>query len=306
MISIITATYNRGNVIGKLYNSLKSQTNKDFEWMIIDDGSTDNTSSLFDMWKKEDNKFLIDYEYSENGGKHRALNRVIQKVRSDFCFIVDSDDYLTNDAVEKIHQWIKTINDQEIFAGVSGLRQDSNGIIIGQYPKYKEYIDASNFEREKKHLLGDKAEVYRTDLLKKHPFPEFENEYFVTEAVCWNAIAAEGYKIRWFNQPICVCEYLEDGLTKSGANSIYGHINNFKGYSYYVSQSLQIVPRQEAMPIFKDYNDTCRYAKMTIEERAHILKINKLTYYKYLCIIMPAIYMIRILKKVGDIFRNEK
>ncbi|MCB6569764.1 glycosyltransferase family 2 protein [Eubacterium limosum] len=230
MISIITPTYNRGYIINNLYESLKQQTCQDFEWIVIDDGSKDDTSKLFDKWAKEKNQFAIEYEYTENGGKHRAINYAVKKVHTDFCFIVDSDDYLTNDAVESIHEWIDTIKNDNNFAGVAGLRQYPSGNIIGRYPKsrkYEIYVDADNLERRKKHLTGDKAEVYRTDILKKYPFPEFEGENFLTEDVIWNRIAIDGYRIRWFNHVIYICEYLEDGLTKGKDRSI----NNFKGFT---------------------------------------------------------------------------
>ena len=102
-------------------------------------------------------------------------------------------------------------------------------IIIGQFPSKLEFIDATNLERKSKKLLGDKAEVYRKDILLKYPFPEFEGEKFLTEAVVWNRIAADGYKIRWFNKIICICEYLDDGLTKTDAEE--RRINNFNGYT---------------------------------------------------------------------------
>lgn len=230
MISVITAAFNRGYIIKKLYESLKKQTNKNFEWIVIDDGSSDTTAELFKQWKKEEKTFKINYEYTKNGGKHRAINRAIKKVSYSYCFIVDSDDYLKDDAIEQIYEWIETIKDQEIFAGVAGLRQYPSGEIIGEYPrlkKYNTYIDANNLERKKKHLIGDKAEVYRTNILKKYPFPEFDKENFLSEDIVWNRIAIDGYKLRWFNMPIYVCEYLNDGLTKDGNK----FLNNFSGFT---------------------------------------------------------------------------
>lgn len=230
MISVITATFNRGYIIKKLYESLKKQTNKNFEWIVIDDGSSDVTPELFEQWKKEEKTFKIDYEHTKNGGKHRAINRAIQKVSYSYCFIVDSDDYLKDDAIEQICKWIETIKDQDIFAGVAGLKQYPSGEITGEYPKlkkYKTYIDANNLERQKKHLIGDKAEVYRTNILKKYPFPEFDEENFLTEDIVWNRIAIDGYKLRWFNIPIYVCEYLNDGLTKDRSK----FLNNFSGFT---------------------------------------------------------------------------
>ena len=101
-----------------------------------------------------------------------------------------------------------------------------------------EYIDATVFEREKYKLLGDKAEIWLTEACRRHKFPEFDGEYFVTEAVCWEAISSNGGKIRWFNEPIYGCEYLPNGLTCSGANSLAGYKKNYQGYCYYIRQAL--------------------------------------------------------------------
>ena len=193
MISILTPTYNRAHTLPRLYKSLKQQTMKDFEWIIVDDGSTDNTKYIVEKWIKEINLFNIIYIKQKNGGKHRALNKGIPHAKYDYIYIVDSDDYLTDDAVEKIHLWISTIDNKSKFAGVSGLKgkiTDKGMIIIGQFPSKLEFIDATNLERKSKKLLGDKAEVYRKDILLKYPFPEFEGEKFLTEAVVCNSYLA--------------------------------------------------------------------------------------------------------------------
>lgn len=230
-LSIITTTYNRGYILGVLYNSLCSQSCKNFEWIIIDDGSTDDTSQLVGKWKSENNDFEINCFSKLNGGKHRALNDAFKKAKYDYIYIVDSDDYITNTAVEKIYKWIGTIDDDIRFAGVSGLRGYQNGAkIIGQFPQNKSYIDASNLQRKRKKLIGDKAEIYRRDILLKYPFPEFEGEKFLGEAAVWNKIAGEGYLIRWFGEVICLCEYLNDGLTRNFNQDVL--LSNFEGYTY--------------------------------------------------------------------------
>lgn len=230
MISVITATFNRGFIIKTLYTSLKKQTCKDFEWIVIDDGSEDNTSNLFKEWENNKNLFKISYVYTRNGGKHRAINKAVKKAQYEFCFIVDSDDYLKENAIELIHEWIQTIDKKKEFAGVSGLRVYPDGKIVGDYPKLLSghtYIDAKNLERHQYHLMGDKAEVYKTELLLKYPFPEFQGEKFLSEDVIWNKLSLKGYKIRWFNQPIYICQYLEDGLTSDKKKEI----KNFMGFT---------------------------------------------------------------------------
>lgn len=229
MITILTPTYNRAYILENAYKSLASQTCKNFEWLIIDDGSSDNTEELVAPWLTEDHGFTIKYFKQKNGGKHRAVNKGVQCASYDYVFILDSDDYLTNDAVEKIHKWIDSIKDIPGFAGVSGLRGYSNGKVIGENATGK-YVDALNSERNKYSLSGDKAEIYKTEILKKYPFPEFDGENFLRENASWDAIAKDGYKLRWFNEIIYICEYLADGLTKTVDEKVY--IKNFQGFTY--------------------------------------------------------------------------
>ena len=212
MITVFTPTYNRGNLINNLYESRLRQTNHDFEWLIVDDGSTDNTSQYFDKILSIDNPFLIRYFKTENGGKHRAINKALDLANGNLFFIVDSDDYLTDDAIEKIYGWVATLDDSKKWAGVSGLR-DIKGRTL---PKVNyEYIDLKNNERYKHNMEFDHAEVYFTDVLRKYKFPEIPGENFISEEVVWNAIAIDGYYLRWFNSVIYMCEYLDDGLTKN-------------------------------------------------------------------------------------------
>lgn len=212
-ITIFTPTYNRRNLIDNLYQSLLLQTEKNFEWLVVDDGSTDDTKEYFSELLSKPLPFPIRYIKQENGGKHRAINRGVQNAVGDFFFIVDSDDYLTENAIEKIHQWIATLDDSYKWAGVSGLKGYSTNKVVGQRASTN-FIDAKNNERRKYNLLGDKAEIYFTDVLKKYPFPEIPGENFISEEIVWNAIARDGYYLRWFNEIIYICSYLEGGLTK--------------------------------------------------------------------------------------------
>ena len=230
MITIFTPTYNRAYILPELYKSLIRQTEKNFCWMVIDDGSTDDTESLMHTWQKECHGFTILYYKKENGGKHRAINFAMQYIDTEYTFFVDSDDKLTSSAIEKIERWILTIKGDAAFAGVAGLRGYDETHIIGSYPKnVKEgdYIDATNLQRRKCKLEGDKAEVYRTQLLKRYPFPEFEGEKFVTEAVVWNQIGSVGYKLRWFNDIIYIGDYLSDGMTKNMERLQKDNINGY-------------------------------------------------------------------------------
>lgn len=235
-VTIFTPTYNRGYIIHKLFESLKNQTCHDFEWIIIDDGSSDLTEQIVNKWiSSEENLFSITYLKKENGGKHRAINQGADLAKGILFFIVDSDDVISPDAVEKIIKWEADLPSHIQFAGVAGNRSFSNKAIIGKTFE-GHFVDASSLEREKYNIMGDKAEVFYTHILRKYKFPEFEGENFITESVVWFKIASDGYKIRWFNDIIYTTEYLSDGLTLSGDNSF---IKNPLGALYSCKKELK-------------------------------------------------------------------
>lgn len=216
MITIFTPAYNRAYILPKLYESLCAQTCKDFEWLVVDDGSSDETGSLIENYKLQitnyEPSFEIKYIKQENGGKHRAINRGVQEARGELFFIVDSDDYLTEDAVEWIKKYVLAIMDNQSFAGISGLRIYPDGSKIGGGSDFG-MIDANAIEiRTKYHVKGDLAEVYKTRILRQYPFPDFPGEKFCSEGLIWGRIA-QRYKLRYYYKGIYVCEYLAGGLT---------------------------------------------------------------------------------------------
>lgn len=228
--TVFTPTYNRADTLQKLYDSLKSQTYKNFEWLVIDDGSTDNTENLFAKWKDEKNGFNIRYIKIQNGGKQRAVNKALDVAKGKMFFIVDSDDYLPENSIQKIFGFEQTIKNFEGFAGVSGYKAYDLENCVGTKLN-KEYVDCKNTQRQYYNLLGDKSEVYYTDLLKRYKFPEIPGEKFVSERVVWDKIAASDYKIRWFNEITYICEYLDGGLTNQGVDL---YKKNPKGYLVFV------------------------------------------------------------------------
>ena len=236
-ITIFTPTYNRAYIIRNLYESLKVQTFTDFEWIVIDDGSTDNTSDIFTGILSEENFFPIIYKKVENGGKHRAINKGLELASGRLFFIVDSDDSLPADSLETIVKYEKSIPEFEkkIFSGVAGLKGYNSSNLVGNTFDGN-YIDITYLETSDHGIHGDKAEVYYTDVLKKYPFPEFQGEKFIMESVVWNEIGAAGLKLRYFNEIVYFCEYLEDGLTKQGLKKFK---NTPKGYGLYLYQSIK-------------------------------------------------------------------
>lgn len=215
-ITVFTPTYNRRDLIERLYQSLLKQTQNNFEWLVVDDGSTDDTEKYFNDIRSKQQPFPIRYIKQENGGKHRAINNGVKCASGELFFIVDSDDYLTENAIEKIGQWVETLDGSHKWAGVSGLKGFSKQENVGQRNPEK-FIDAKNTERDKYQLEGDKAEVYFTNVLRTYPFPEILGENFISEEVVWNAIARDGFYLRWYNEIIYICSYLEGGLTRDNS-----------------------------------------------------------------------------------------
>ena len=238
MLTIFTPTYNRCHLIDNLYQSLLAQDNQSFEWLVIDDGSTDDTEAYFQNLLKQQQPFEIRCVRQPNGGKHRAINKGVSLAQGELFFIVDSDDYLTPDAVSKVYQWNDSLDSSKKWAGFAGLRSHKDFSVIGKR-NTNHFIDAKNNERENFCLIGDKAEVYFTNVLKKYPFPEFEGEKFISEEVVWNAIARDDYYLRWFNEIIYICEYLEGGSTMN-SNSLFEQ--NPQGTLHWVKSCFKSYP----------------------------------------------------------------
>ena len=213
MITVFTPTYNRSYIIKKLYLSLLCQTYKDFEWLIVDDGSTDDTQDLL-LSIMSEKKIQIRYFKQENGGKHRAINRGVQEANGELFFIVDSDDYLAENALERVHHHWSNVKDDAIFAGVCGIRVYPDGQKVGSKSNFV-ILDCCSLDFKFKYKIkGDAAEVFKTDILKMYRFPDIPGENFCAESLIWNRIARK-FKIRYFQEPIYICEYLPDGLSCS-------------------------------------------------------------------------------------------
>lgn len=213
-VTVLTPTFNRGGGLQSLWDSLQKQTVKDFEWLVVDDGSTDGTKNLITQLQ-EKSDFPIRYIYKNNGGKHTALNVGIQTICSELTFIVDSDDCVTDDAVEailKIHQKYRSQNN---ICGYAFLRAFPDGKVNGKKFDVDEEIGSYIDVRVNGDDTGaDKAEVFKTHCLKEFPFPEYPNEKFLGEDLVWVRMARK-YEMVHINKAIYVGNYLEDGLTNN-------------------------------------------------------------------------------------------
>lgn len=213
--TIFTATFNRSLLLVNVYESLKRQTFKDFEWLIVDDGSTDDTDNLVSVWLKE--KIIpIRYIKQSNQGKHVATNLGVQKALGEFFLIVDSDDYFVDNALEKfIFYWEKIPAGQiNSFSGIMANCVDKQGLLIGgKFPKdiFDEYFINTFY---KFNVKGDKCGFFKTEILKEYPFPVIDNEKFLTEALVWNRISLK-FKTRFINEELLIVNYQKDGLSGS-------------------------------------------------------------------------------------------
>lgn len=231
------------HLLPRLYESLCRQTFTDFEWVIVDDGSTDGTKDLFhpngngkcflaEIAEKTtdftDNKFLaenseiaenqipifsIRYFYQENGGKHRAINRGVKEAKGELFFIVDSDDMLPPEALEMVAKQYEYIKGDERFAGVAGFDAHADGQVIGHGNTNFDILECSPVDFWcKQKVSGDMKEVFKTKVLLEFPFPEIDGEKFCPEELIWIRISKK-YILRYFNHVIYIADYLPDGLS---------------------------------------------------------------------------------------------
>ena len=212
LITVFTPTYNRGHLLPELFRSLCHQEFTDFEWVVVDDGSKDDTETVMREIMDREHTFPISYFKTPNGGKHRAVNFGAKEAKGELFFIADSDDTLTDDSLQRVAEAFEPLRDKEEMGGVCGLDCQKDGSIIGSgLPQ--EVIDCNALDiRFLYHVTGDLKEVFRTSVLREIPFPEIEGERFSPEALTWNRIAVK-YKLRYFNRPIYRAEYQQDGLT---------------------------------------------------------------------------------------------
>lgn len=233
-LTVFTPTFNRAYCLGNCYESLKRQTNKDFIWLIIDDGSTDNTKDLVSYWQTE---CLIDIQYiwQENQGMHGAHNMAYELIETELNVCIDSDDYLTDDAVEKIlGMWER--EGSENVSGLIGLDSHKDGTVVGTRLPVN-LRTSTLFDLYYKHgVNGDKKLVYRTELTKKFPYPVFKNEKYVGLAYKYYKLDQE-YEMLLLNDVLCCVEYLPDG---SSLNMLKQYRKNPKGFAFYRKELMKL------------------------------------------------------------------
>ena len=249
--TVFTATYNRGHTLHRVYESLKAQTFRDFEWLVVDDGSNDGTGDLVRQWQCKAG-FLIRYIWQENGGKHIAVNRGVEEAEGQLFLILDSDDACVPAALERFkYHWDSVATEQKNeFSGITCLTQDPHGNIVGTRFPF-DATDSTSLEiRLKYGVTGEKWGFHRTEVMRQFPYPEIEGEKFIAESVVWNRIALR-CKTRYVNEALRTVFPTPDSLSTSRYK-----IMNPKGARYCYRKFVNLdypIPRRLLLRNYANY-----------------------------------------------------
>lgn len=277
-LTIFTPTYNRAYILPKLYETLISQTNHNFEWVIVDDGSTDNTKSLVKNWINE-HKISIRYYYQNNSGKMQAHNMGVKKASADLFICVDSDDYLFPTSVEKILECWKKEYLNERICGILAPRKmlDLKSENLDNIKIRSKYITLAQYNNTKTYK-GETALVFRTKILRQYLFPKIDNEKFLTEDYIYAQIDYK-YKYIFLKEYIIACKYQEDGYTKNSKELI---IKNPKGYLLYFSLKSNLSDNLKYKIIYSLlYVAMAQHLCLTFHETMHNTKNKLFTFFLY-------------------------
>ncbi|MGO3184235.1 MAG: glycosyltransferase family 2 protein [Aequorivita sp.] len=290
-LTVYTPTYNRTKTLPVLYKSLIQQKNKGFIWLIIDDGSTDNSVEMIDVWKKE-NLIPIKYVFQRNGGMLAAHNTAHKLIDTALAVCIDSDDSLGIDAVDIIYKSWSKFKDDESVGGFVGLDSFTNGNIIGS--KFVASQLKVKF-RDVKEVGGDKKYVYRSKLLKKYgPYPTIAGEKFPAQDYLYRKIDKDHWLVT-INEVLCIVEYQEGG---NSSNKISSYIKNPKGFVLY---RILMMGSNNSLKI--KFRNAIHYVAGCIL----INKYTKIVFNKYFYLTIPAIlpgillYFFLIFKKEGSV-----
>ena len=236
-ITVFTPAYNRAYSLHLCYESLCRQNNKNFIWLIVDDDSTDNTRELVEKWGKNENGFEIKYVYKKNGGMHTAHNTAYEIIDTELNVCIDSDDYLAEDAIEKILTFWNQYGSKK-YAGIIGLDATFDNQVIGE--KFDDSLKTTTLGGYYSNGgRGDKKLVYRTEIMKKYPpYPEFEGEKYVSLGYKY-LLCDQEYELLVLNEILCNVEYQLDG---SSTNMFRQYLNNPKGFAFFRKTAMQCYP----------------------------------------------------------------
>ena len=232
-ITVFTPTYNRRKTLQRLYDSLLEQTCKEFEWLVVDDGSTDETERYIESLK-EDNKINITYYKQKNKGKHIAHNRGVKMAMGELFFCVDSDDFLPHDAIKNIYDNIETLRETDC-GFISGKVDEKNNLLCSNISSSLPHVGLNKLNSI--GINGEFSFVFKTQILRNYLYPEIDNEKFIGESVLYDKLELSGYTLCPVPGFLTICEYQENGLT-----SIFYKLmlENPIGYKIYYKQRIDI------------------------------------------------------------------
>jgi len=234
LLTVFTPAYNRAHTLPRTYESLCRQDCKDFVWLVVDDGSSDNTADLVRSWQKQENGFEIRYLYQENGGMHTAHNAAYEVIDTELNVCIDSDDCLADGAVKKILDKWCSVKDLG-YAGIIGLDADLDGKLIGKgFPDGLTETTLTGYYAA--GGSGDKKLVYRTDVIKQYPpYPVFDGEKYVALAYKYRLIDQD-YKLAVLDEVLCNVEYQPDG---SSGTMWKQYLRNPMGFAFWRKVCMQ-------------------------------------------------------------------
>tara|TARA_R110002050_G_scaffold98117_1_gene203853 strand:- start:6854 stop:7771 length:918 start_codon:yes stop_codon:yes gene_type:complete len=273
--TVFTPTFNRAKTLKNVYDCLLEQTYKSFEWLIVNDGSTDETHEIVSSWIRE-KRIAIKYIHKENGGKHRAFNIAINNAQGEWFICLDSDDIYISNALATLNSYSKMAETIENIGGMPCLSADFNGNVIGtKFPTNNFVTNHFNLYYKYK-ATGDKGFIYKTSVLKEFPFPEFPGENFLTEAIVLNRISRK-YNILCVNEPLQRVNYQIDGLTSSMKKL---RLNNPRGFALFHNEKslfdLQLADNFINGSLYVKYSFLAKYSlwhtyKNSLEKRRFLI-----------------------------------
>ncbi len=266
--TVFTPAFNRAHTLPRVYEALKAQTYRSFEWLLVDDGSGDGTGELVKQWQRE-GAFPIRYYWQENSGKHIAVNRGVEAACGALFLFLDSDDTCVPQALERLKfHWDAIPPDQkERFSAVSSLAQDLQGNLIGSRFPF-DPTDSNSLEiRLKYRVSGEKWGFHRTDVLRKFPYPRFGQEKALPESLLWNRIALH-YQTRYINEALEIYQPAPDGW---GQNSVKLRARNPQGTRFYYREFLSLdypIPKKKLLREYINYVRYSYHARVGLRRQA--------------------------------------
>lgn len=236
LITVFTPTYNRAKTLRQCYDSLLEQTNKNFIWLIIDDGSTDNTENIVEEWIQQNN-IEIHYIKKENGGKASTINLSLEKCKTELWLCLDSDDYLVSNCIDVILKNYETVKGKQDICGLLALKTGEDGKIMKGQRRIPKEVNYSTLKHIRYGLKieTEYAIVYKTNIAKEYPYPIIEGKKFMPLSYVYDQIDLK-YEYKIIHDDIMICEYISDGMTRN-KNSIIK--NNPKSYNLFNKQRIE-------------------------------------------------------------------